>query len=253
VLKRLLPVFAAVGAVGVSQALAEATSVRVQLFPFTREVRIQNRDAAGFSFALYTISSPGGTLNGANGIWTSIADTYDASGNGFIDPANNWLELSASSTELTEGVFAGPGGTLPAFRSLSLGKIWDSGLLSVPDVGVSIFLPSGQPATVELRQAIDGDYNEDLAVDAADYDVWKAAFGSATEFRADGNLDGIVDAADYTIWRNNFGQSLPSGSGSGLAVGGSPLVVRTIVPEPSAAMLALAAGVLLVLRRRRTA
>lgn len=53
-----------------------------------------------------------------------------------------------------------------------------------------------------------GDYNLDGVVDAADYLVWKTAFGLNHETAlvpADGNGDGVVDAADYTIWRNNLG------------------------------------------------
>jgi hypothetical protein len=67
-----------------------------------------------------------------------------------------------------------------------------------------------------------GDYNEDGDVDAADYDVWRKAFGSSVAWYsgADGNGDGIVDAADYIIWRND----LANGSGSSS---------QSVVPEPA--------------------
>jgi hypothetical protein len=54
-----------------------------------------------------------------------------------------------------------------------------------------------------LREHLPGDYNSDGLVDAADYQVWRAAFGSASDLAADWNGDGIVDAADYVVWRNN--------------------------------------------------
>lgn len=73
-----------------------------------------------------------------------------------------------------------------------------------------------------------GDYNGDLTVDAADYGVWKASFGSVQDLAADGNDDGIVDAGDYTIWRDNFG----SGAGAHTTV--------VAAPEPAAVVLVLA-------------
>jgi len=75
-----------------------------------------------------------------------------------------------------------------------------------------------------------GDYNDDHVVDASDYLVWRAAFGSATT-SADGNNNGVVDMADFVIWRKNF---------LGQIAGGSSLV-GVNVPEPSASILAAAA------------
>ena len=61
-----------------------------------------------------------------------------------------------------------------------------------------------------------GDYNQDRVVDAADYEFWRAAFGSTTisYAGADGNGDGIVDAADYTVWRDHLGSSVSNGGAS---------------------------------------
>jgi endonuclease/exonuclease/phosphatase family metal-dependent hydrolase len=77
------------------------------------------------------------------------------------------------------------------------------------------------PLVVDFRFPLPGDYNSDGAVNALDYDTWKAAFGS-TNAAADGNGDGTVDAADYTVWRDHFG-------------GG--LAATTTVPEPAARLL----------------
>jgi hypothetical protein len=58
---------------------------------------------------------------------------------------------------------------------------------------------------------LDGDFNNDGTVDAADYTVWR---------------DGLKDAfmqADYDEWKANFGQTVLAGGGS----------VSTAVPEPS--------------------
>jgi hypothetical protein len=49
-----------------------------------------------------------------------------------------------------------------------------------------------------------GDYNGDGAVDDADWEGWRAAFGRTDWPFADGNRDGVVDAADYTVWRDSL-------------------------------------------------
>jgi hypothetical protein len=74
-------------------------------------------------------------------------------------------------------------------------------------------------------RALPGDADKDGDVDAADYDLWRAKFGSTTELSADHNQNGVVDAADYTIWRHNLGSSI--GAGNALAA-----------PEPSSFLLA---------------
>jgi hypothetical protein len=51
-----------------------------------------------------------------------------------------------------------------------------------------------------------GDYNSDGDVTFADYQCWRADFGSVVERRgtgADGNGDGFVDTADYVLWRRH--------------------------------------------------
>jgi hypothetical protein len=75
-----------------------------------------------------------------------------------------------------------------------------------------------------------GDFNEDGAVDAADYVVWR---------RSGGSQDG------YNAWRANFGRS--NGSGS---AGASPSLAA--LPEPATFILLIAAlgGLTLVPRSR---
>jgi hypothetical protein len=91
-----------------------------------------------------------------------------------------------------------------------------------------------------------GDYNEDGAVDTADYVVWRETLGQAVTAwdGADGTGDGMVTQADYDAWRLNFGKTIPnlSGSGSSLAE----------VPEPGAVgfLLLGLCGILTSARRR---
>jgi uncharacterized lipoprotein YddW (UPF0748 family) len=77
-----------------------------------------------------------------------------------------------------------------------------------------------------------GDYNDDGAVDAADYAVWRAMFSQQVSpgIGADGNGSGQIDAGDYVVWRRQM-NSLATGLSSG----------GTSIPEPATANLVLLA------------
>lgn len=77
-----------------------------------------------------------------------------------------------------------------------------------------------------------GDFNNNGTVDAADYAVWRAAFGSAADLDADAVEDGVVNTADYTVWRDVADAA------------------ATALPEPTAWCLA-AVGLLAGNARRR--
>lgn len=84
--------------------------------------------------------------------------------------------------------------------------------------------------TVEVfgsNAGLDGDFNDDGTVDAADYVVWRKNNGSPD---------------DYNKWRQNFGAS----SGGGTALGGG-----AAVPEPASLVLLLVGGLLVLGTRRR--
>lgn len=81
-----------------------------------------------------------------------------------------------------------------------------------------------------VQQAVDGDYNGNGSVDAADYTVWRdnlGLTGGATPSDGDGTGDGNVTSADYDYWKARFG----TGAGSGALLG-------TVVPEPASLVLA---------------
>jgi hypothetical protein len=231
---------------------AVADTLQVQLFPLTGEVRFHNTSAAAVPFVYYSITSVtshAGALNPTNPPWQSISDYYDASGNGFIDPTNNWTKLSASSTELTEGVFTGPGGSLPALRTVSLGGIWNPGVVAYTDLAFDIEQQT-QAVTTTIQLAVAGDYDHNGTVNQADYTVWRQNFGSTTLLDSDGDLNGIVDAADYDVWRKNFGKSWP-GAGSSIGGGQSLGLFNSTMPEPTSGTLIWSAGSAFLLRARR--
>jgi hypothetical protein len=94
--------------------------------------------------------------------------------------------------------------------------------------------------TVDVLNLPAGDYDFNGTVNADDYTVWRRSFGSTTAAEADGNGNGRVDAADFVVWRNSL-----AGSATG-----SLNAIPMAVPEPSMAVIATAASLLFVGRRR---
>ena len=113
----------------------------------------------------------------------------------------------------------------------------DGGNLLIDNVLIEVFkeaasvTPNMNP-NPSLSEGVQGDYNGNGTVDAADYVLWRkdpAAFG--------GDPDG------YNTWRANFGN--PPGAGSG---------VGAAVPEPATWILVAAMGAMIVpVNRRRCA
>ena len=101
-------------------------------------------------------------------------------------------------------------------------------------------LPALDAMNITLVQ---GDYNHDGVVDAADYPVWRSTFGSTTDLRADGDGSGTVDQLDYDYWASRFGNV--AGSGAGASTSGA-------VSEPSSWFLLLSAAVILFCGRDAT-
>ena len=90
---------------------------------------------------------------------------------------------------------------------------------SAPLTGESLHLPAFSQAVLIDPAACSGcippsgDYDRNGQVNQADYDLWRASFGSTVLLTADGNGNRLIDAADYVVWRDRT-----SVSGNGLAV-----------------------------------
>jgi hypothetical protein len=76
-------------------------------------------------------------------------------------------------------------------------------------------MPNYTLTSLVTAPGLDGDFNDDGRVDAADYVVWRKSGGTPQ---------------NYSIWRTNFGRS--SGAVAGSAVAGA-------VPEPAGVLLVL--------------
>ena len=94
---------------------------------------------------------------------------------------------------------------------------------------------SGPSATV------DGDFDGDGAVTAADYTKWQDNFGNPDESVINSAGDGLngVDQIDYTVWKSNFQPGVGTVSGA------------SAVPEPSSLMLTLLIVVSMLAARQR--
>jgi hypothetical protein len=90
--------------------------------------------------------------------------------------------------------------------------------------------------TLEVIAALDGDFNRDGFVDAADLETWQTNFGAGAG--ADADDDGDSDGADFLAWQQILGTAT-AGPGS------------ATVPEPDGSVLVaiVAASIAATLRR----
>jgi T5SS/PEP-CTERM-associated repeat protein len=94
--------------------------------------------------------------------------------------------------------------------------------------------------TLSIVPALEGDYNADGIVDAADYIVWRKSLDrTGPGLAADGDDNGVVNSADYDLWQSNFGCTI-----------GSSAAAAAAIPEPAAAWL-LCIGAAISPNRRR--
>jgi hypothetical protein len=95
---------------------------------------------------------------------------------------------------------------------------------------------------VTLDLVLPGDFNNDGAVDAADYTVYRDNLGAAVTLPGD-PTPGNVPADDYAIWSSNYGATAPAPS--------MAFAMAAAVPEPTTgALVVLAAAGLAGARRR---
>jgi hypothetical protein len=127
---------------------------------------------------------------------------------------------------------------LTDFNLYYLGVVTNAGegLVDLEIESIRVLLPGAA--------GLPGDFNENGAVDAADYVLWRDRLGTANNLPNGISPPGSVTPADYNHWRANFGRT---------AGGGASLGQAAAVPEPSACLLCgLAVGMLAArLRQRR--
>jgi glucose/arabinose dehydrogenase len=181
---------------------------------------LQNQAAVDVTIDGYTITSASGSLLTS---WNSLED-QDAGG-------GEWFEIDSDTTKIGELQRSGAT-TLAPLTSLDLGLAFNPG--DTQDLALRFILSgasTARPGDVSYRNInLQGDFNDDGQVDAADYVVWRDGLGTT------------FTLTDYNLWKSNFGKVV--GAASGGASGSSA------VPEPAAATLFVVSMLLLNLFRR---
>jgi len=197
--------------------------------PTTGQVAFRNDSPFSVQIDGYAIYSDSGSLVPAT--WNSLEDQNVADWEQAppVPTATAVAELKADDATAFQGqtgfslgaLFKTVGATQDLrFEFLMPGE-------EVPSIGTVVYGPFTAP--VNPSEGLDGDYNMDGRVDAADYVVWRKNDGSP---------------AGYNTWRQNFGRTL--GAGSGSAIGAAA------VPEPATiGLLVLAAFTLAAKRGNR--
>jgi hypothetical protein len=83
-------------------------------------------------------------------------------------------------------------------------------------LGIDIGAVERQP----IPSAVNGDYNQNGVVEAADYVVWRKMFGTTVvspHSGADGNGNSEIESGDYDVWQENFGEAQPGSGGAAVS------------------------------------
>ncbi|MGL4514542.1 MAG: hypothetical protein ACRCT8_15750 [Lacipirellulaceae bacterium] len=197
-----------------------ANNLLLTVDPTSGEARLQNSSAFAVSLVGYSVLSQSGALLPANGDWQSLSDSSFP----------GWQEAAPTATALSE-LRPGSGVTISPGQSFAVGQLFNptgrrdlvlefalAGELA-PRSGAVSYAP------VSISAGVQGDYNGDGAVNAADYTVWRDNVGGTGLPNEGGVSLGAVDQADYLFWRSRYGASTPAAT-------------SVAVPSPASSLLA---------------
>ncbi|HJQ78320.1 MAG TPA: hypothetical protein VJ828_00115 [Lacipirellulaceae bacterium] len=215
---------------GIVEYVGGHNNLVLTIDPATGRAAIQN-ESPYFDVAIdaYTIESANGRLRFADGQWNSLDDQNLST----WEQADNVNASRVTEFNRAESTPLPGGGTI-----LNLGALVDvSGApLRDDEFSFSFSLVGG---------GVDGDFNNDGIVDAADYVVWRKTIGSQTA---------------YDAWRANFGSTGDTGTGrtlEGIVVlgplpTGTGLAASASVPEPGTLAGCILIVSLIAIPRRST-
>jgi GH35 family endo-1,4-beta-xylanase len=172
----------------------------------------------------------------AGDIWSQApaAALYDTSWN-LTAAGQLWNNLMDEWTT-QETTVVGPNGTI------SFDGFWGDYDITVEGETFELELVKGTTAySLLVGETLQGDFNLDGIVDAADYAVWRNHLGDTDETNISFNGDGgDIGLGDYAVWKSQYGNTAPGAGGLAAAV-----------PEPTAvALLLIALGLVSKSRRR---
>lgn len=196
--------------------------------------QLQNASGEPVAIEGYVIETAEGEIDTTG--WTSLMD----------QTVDGWVEAAASANLLSE-VDINHVINLATRSGFNLGDLFTGEIPT--DLTFSYLLEGGvetTPGTVLFIDnvtlaGLEGDFNDDGVVDAADYTIWRDNLGASEALlAAGGNGDGVIDIVDYQRWKANFGATADTfGSGA-----------LTATPEPSTLLLMLASCVAAAIGRR---
>ena len=200
-----------------------ASTLTLVVDPTSGEASLRNDTNEALGFDYYKIESQAGSLTTTG--WSSLSDqNIDSVG---PNPGQSWDEATgANSANLLVEQFLSGETVLAPGHSVSLGSPYAGS--GVGDLQVRYARTDGglqRSKVVYSSIALPGDFNNDGAVNAADYTVWRDNEGSTSSLAADASGNGRVDQADYNIWAANYGATASATSAS--------------VPEPAALLIAV--------------
>ncbi len=151
-----------------------------------------------------------------------------------VTEAGQTVTLEVALDQITAG------GMNLADNGLTPGTFFRIALASNSNDGNNFVIDNFRLLTL-VTDGLDGDFNEDGFVDAADYTVWRDNLGAAAGTLPNDPNGGVIGDDQYQTWKNNFGAP---GAG-GVALAGSA------VPEP-ASLAAMLIGLSAVFMARRS-
>jgi sugar lactone lactonase YvrE len=156
------------------------------------------------TFSISGLGFPNGLIEAPNG------DGFLAGILGFAAGGGRIAHYDFNGNLVGDGVFASPGGG---------GFTEATAIIAVPE-------------------RLPGDFNNNGAIDAADYTVWRNNFGTSYHLHGNGDETGasrhVVDRADYDLWKDSY---IDAATGSIFGAASSQ------VPEPSTIVFAVVLGV----------
>jgi hypothetical protein len=207
------------------------------------QVRVRNQTGAPVNIDYYEITSATGALNATT--WNSLQEQNlpgFPAGNG---TGNGWEQAGGSSAGVVSESYLTGSSAVLNNAIINLGAAFTIG--GAPNLAFKYGALAAAPNPT-------GDYNNNGAVDAADYVLWRNG-GPLQNDPTPG-----VQPGDYGVWRANFGQTGGPTGPSVLTTGFVRYVTSfgagagTVVPEPTSVILVgIGVGAIAVGARRRTA
>ena len=191
--------------------------------PTSGAARLENQSNLSVGIDGYKISSASGSLLPADGNWSSLDDQGAAGG--------DWRESNPTVNQLVELKPSGEA-ELSGETGFNMGSLFKTTAAGgTQDLIFEYLFPDdaafreGVVVYRNLLASLEGDYNGNGVVDAADYVVWRKSIGTP---------------AAYNTWRANFGRTAASGA----------MLASAGVPEPASVVLMIVAAACPIVMRR---